>query len=197
MIKGPEIARAIQGSWLLFLNRPDGLRWFDQSIDGFWRSFGVVFLLLPMFAVSAMAEKKLMLTEAGLLADTFPNGAYWTAQFAILGLDWIALPIILAVLARPIGISNGYISLIVVRNWSSLLAAVPYVLAGLLYLAGVISSGILVLLSLVTLVVVLWYRFNIVRITLRSSISVTLGIVVLDIVLSLLIAEIGGRIWTS
>ncbi|WP_346906772.1 hypothetical protein [uncultured Roseibium sp.] len=195
MISGQEIARSLTGSWLFLQNRPEGLRWFDRSIEGFWRSFGVFFLLLPFFWISGMAEKKLILEETELVLELFPNGSFWGAQLTTFGLDWILLPIVLGFLARPIGISRGYVDFIIVRNWSSLLAAFPYVVAGLLYLAGIIPAGIMVLMSLCVLAVVLWYRFNITRITLQTGISLTLGIIVLDTVLSLLISEVVGRLW--
>jgi hypothetical protein len=195
MLSAGEIARALQGSWLLLWNRPEGMRAFDLSIDGFWRSFAVIVLLVPMFVISSLAERQLLIDETAFQADTFPAGTYWLAQFTSLGLDWIALPVLLAGLASPLGISRNYVPFIVARNWSSLLAAVPYVLVGLLYLAGLIAAGIMVLLSLVTLVIVIWYRFLIARIALQASISMALGVVVLDIVLSLLVGELAGRLW--
>ncbi|MEP4029798.1 hypothetical protein [Roseibium polysiphoniae] len=191
MLSGQEIARALQGSWMLLRNRPEGMRGFDLSIEGFWRSFAVVFLLVPLFVVSSLAERKLLLDET----DFLPAGAFWLAQFTSLGLDWVALPLLLAGLAKPLGISAGYVPFIVARNWTSLLAALPYVFVGILYLAGLIAPGIMVLLSLVTLIVVISYRFIIARVALQASMSMTIGVVILDIILSLLIGELAGRIW--
>ncbi|MBO6754920.1 MAG: hypothetical protein JJ902_01210 [Roseibium sp.] len=195
MITLGEIARSLQGSWLLLKNRPDALKWFDLSLGGFWRSFGVVFLLLPMFWASSVAEKKLLLSETGLVESAFPNANFWAAQFTALGLDWIALPLLLAALAGPLGISRFYVPFIAVRNWSSLLISFPYLAVALLYLAGVVSGGMMVLLSLSILVAVLWYRYLIARITLQAGMGLAIGIVMLDIVLSLLIREMVGRIW--
>lgn len=187
MISGQEIARALTGSWLLFRNRPEGMLWFDRSIEGFWRSFGVIFLLLPFFWINELAEKKQILENAELAAEFFPNGKFWTVQLTSLALDWTVFPIVLAALAGPIGISKNYVSFIVVRNWISILVSVPFLLAGLLYLAGIISSEFLDLISLSLKGVVLWYNFNIARIALQAGLSVTLGVVVLDLVLSFFI----------
>ncbi|MEJ8476176.1 hypothetical protein [Roseibium algae] len=195
MLSSQEIARALQGSWYLFRNRPEGMRAFDVSINGFWRSFAVVLLLVPLFVISSLAEKKLLLDETDFISETFPVGTYWLAQFTSLGLDWLALPLLLAVLARPLGIAQGYVPFIVARNWTSLLAAVPYVCVSLLYLMGVIAPGIMVLLSLMSLIVVIWFRFLVTRISLQANLSMTIGIVILDIVLSLLIGELVGRMW--
>lgn len=195
MLNRQEIARSLQGAWLLLFNRPEGLQWFDQSIEGFWRSFRVVFLLLPLFWISSMAEKKLILEATDLYVETFTDADYWLSQLTVLGLDWIALPLLMAALAGPLGISRGYVPFVVARNWTSLLAAIPYVLTAILYLVGIIPSEIMVLLSIATLLVVLWYRFNVTRLTLQAGIGLTLGVVVLDLILSLVVVEVAGRIW--
>lgn len=195
MISTSEIRAAFDGSWLLLRNQPQGMAYFDQSLQGFWRSFTVVFLLAPIFVISSLAEKKLLITENVIFAEAFPEQAYWSAQFLSLGVDWVTLPVLLALLAGPIGISRQYVPFIVVRNWTSLLASVPYLATALLYLTGVISSGIMVLLSFTCLIVVLWYRFLIARIALQASISLAIGIVFLDILLSMIIGELAGRLW--
>ncbi|MEP3046672.1 MAG: hypothetical protein ABJL55_01385 [Roseibium sp.] len=196
LISNSEIRAALTGSWLLLRNQPQGMAYFDQSLQGFWRSFQVIFLLVPIFVVSSLAEKKLLLSENVVSAETFPENTYWTAQFLSLGIDWITLPILLALLAGPIGISRQYVPFIAVRNWTSVLASIPYLITGLFYLTGIVSSGIMVLLSFTCLIVVLWYRFLVARIALQASVSLSIGIVFLDILLSLVIGELAGRLWT-
>ncbi|MCX2724120.1 hypothetical protein [Roseibium salinum] len=195
MISLDEIRAALDGSWLLLRNRPEGMTFFDQSIQGFWRSFTVVVLLVPVLLVSGLAEKQFFFAENLFPPDAFPDQAYWTAQFIGLGMDWIALPVLLALVAVPIGISHRYVPFIVARNWTSLLASVPYMITYLLFLLGIISSGIAVLLSFSCLLVVLWYRFLVARIALQAPISLAIGVVVLDIVLTLVIAQIVGHLW--
>lgn len=173
------------------------MSYFDLSLQGFWRSFQVIFLLAPVFLVSAMAEKKLLISENVIVAELFPSDTYWFAQFMSLGIDWVTLPLILALIAGPIGISRQYVPFIVVRNWTSILASMPYLAIALLYLTGIIPSGIMVLLSFTCLIVVLWYRFLIARIALQASVSMAIGIVFLDILLSLVIGELTGRLWAA
>jgi hypothetical protein len=190
-----EIRAALDGSWLLLRNRPEGMEYFDQSIQGFWRSFSVIFLLIPVFLVSGLAEKEFYFSENLYHPATFPSDAYWTAQLLGLGIDWFALPLILAVLAVPIGISNRYVPFIVARNWTSLLASIPYLITYLLFLLGLVPSGIAVLLSFTSLVVVLWYRFLVARIALQAATSLAVGVVVLDILLTLVISQLVGQLW--
>ena len=172
------------------------MSYFDLSLQGFWRSFQVIFLLIPIFVVSSLAEKKLLISENVVLPEMFPENSYWMAQFLSLGVDWVALPALLVLIAGPIGISRQYVPFIVLRNWTSILASLPYLAIGLLYLMGILTSGVMVLLSFTSLIVVLCYRFLVARIALQASISLAVGIVFLDILLSLVIGEIAGRLWT-
>ena len=105
------------------------------------------------------------------------------------------LLLLLALLAAPIGISNRYVSFIVVRNWTSLLASVPYLFTYVLFLLDVISPGIVVLLSLTCLFVVIWYRYQVARIALQTTVSLTIGVVVLDVLLTLVISQVVGLLW--
>lgn len=193
MITGREIARTLTGSWLLLKNRPEGMLWFDRSIEGFWRSFGVFFLLLPVVGITGLMERKMYLEETDLTVDIFPDGLFWTSQLTASVLDWILLPVVLAFLARSLGIARGYVDFVIVRNWSSLLVVVPYALAGLLYLAGIIPLGIVFLITVSAFIAILWYKFNIARITLQTGTSMTVGIVVLDMVLSIVIEQAVAR----
>ena len=195
MITGLEIRAALEGSWHLLRNRPQGMAYFDQSIQGFWRSFQVIFLLLPLAVISSAAERRLILTESDALERGFSDGSFWTSMALGLGIDWIALPVILAALAGPLGVSSRYVPFVVARNWTSLLTAVPYVAIALLYLMGLIAAGTMVFLSLICLVAVLWYRFLVTRISLQAGVGLAIGIVVLDVVVSLLINELVSRLW--
>lgn len=190
-----EIRAALDGSWLLFRNRPEGMAFFDQSIQGFWRSFLVVFLLVPVFLFGGLAEKRLFIAYNLDQLASFPDRSYWTAQFLGLAVDWITLPVLLALLAVPIGISQRYVPFIVVRNWTSLLVSMPYLVLYLLYLIGIFSGEVTVLLSLVYLPVILWYNYIIARIALQATVSVAIGVVVLDVVLTLLIDTAVGHLW--
>ncbi|WP_434056084.1 MAG: hypothetical protein RDA78_01020 [Roseibium sp.] len=192
-----EIRAALDGSWLLLRNRPEGQAYFDQSLQGFWRSFQVIILLIPLFLLSGQFEKHLFIAENMFHPEGFPDSAFWTSKFLEHGVNWIALPIILAAIAAPIGISQRYVPFIVVRNWTSLLTAVPYMITYILFLLGIISPGIAVLLSLTALLVILWYHFLIARIVLQASISLAIGVVVLDILLSLVIAQVAGILWRA
>ncbi|MTH97060.1 hypothetical protein [Roseibium sp. RKSG952] len=195
MISQREVISALKGSWRLFRYDQRGMSQFDLSVNGFWRSFGVVFLLLPLLAVSFLAEKRLIQSYQNILPENFPNLTYWAAQLTGVGLDWVALPLVLLCLADFLGVSKGYIPFIVVRNWTSLLTVLPYFVVSVFYIFGIVSAEVLLFTTLVTLFLVIWFRYVLARIALGAASFTAIGVVMLDILLSLFVTEFAGRIW--
>jgi hypothetical protein len=187
MLDRDEIARSLTAAFDLFLDRPGAMRNFDVSVDGFWRSFAAVILVVPSYAFAVLAER----TMAAAIDPAAPvqDGASFFVQNVIgLGLDWVALPVILALLARPLGIARNYPAFIVARNWGAVIAAVPFGAIGLLIVLGLVGGELANLLMFAALIVVLRYTYLIARRAFDVSLGFAIGIVVLDFVVSLTIA---------
>jgi hypothetical protein len=193
-----EIGRALDGALALFIGRPAPAGAFDTSIGGFWRSFAAIVLVVPSFAVSIAAEARL--SGAAELAAGLPPVEAGPAlsdmaiQATSLLADWIALPLVLALIAGPLGVSGRYVPFVVVRNWASVVSAAVYALPALFFNLGLIGREAVLLLSLAVLVVVLRYQYRIIRIVLATPVAASLGLVVLDLVLGLVVAEAIGRL---
>lgn len=187
MLERDETARSLTGAWELFLDRPGAMRRFDISIDGFWRSFRVIVLILPAYLVTSLAEYEIAAPER--LPDQEASGsAFFLESVLALGLDWITLPIVLALAAQPLGIAQRYGGFIIARNWGAVIAVTPFAVIGLLVLAGVIGAEIANFLMLAALIIVLRYNFLIARRALDVGVGFAIGIVVLDLAISLTIA---------
>lgn len=193
MLDRDEVARSLSGAWRLFLDRDDAMRFFDASLDGFWRSFTAIFLLIPAYALTALAEYRVIRSDA-IADEGFSNAAFVFDKAFALGLDWIALPIILAVLARPLAITRTYAAFIVARNWCAVIAVAPFGLIGLLFGLDVLGVDAANFLSLAALIVVLRYNFLIARRALGAATGFAIGIVVLDLVVSLSIAGLADSL---
>jgi len=186
MLTRDEITRSLTGAWELFLDRPGAMRFFDMSVDGFWRSFAAVVLVVPSYAFAVLADQRMAAADPSLPLE---SGTGLLVHNGIgLALDWIALPLILALLARPLGIARHYPEFVVARNWCAVLAAVPFGVIGLLIVAGVVGADFGSLLMLAALVAVLRYNYVIARRSLEASVGFAIGIVVLDFVVSLTLA---------
>jgi hypothetical protein len=187
MLTREEIGRSLGAAWDVFLDRPGAMRNFDVSVEGFWRSFAAVILVIPSYALAVLAER----TLAAAIDPAAPvqDGVAFFVQNALgLGLDWVTLPVILALLARPLGIARHYPEFVVARNWGAVIAAVPFGAIGLLIVLGLLGGELANLLMFAALIVVLRYTFVIARRSLDVGIGFAIGIVVLDFVVSLTIA---------
>jgi len=192
MIDRAEIERSLTGAGHLFLNRPDAMRFFDTSTGGFWRSFQAIVLVLPTYAVTALASGRFVASGADGEALVSGTG-FVIARAMTLGLDWVALPILLAATAGMLGIKGRYPAFIVARNWATVLLILPFAAISLLELIGMASPQIAAFLSLVALMAVFRFSYLVARRALEATIDVAIAIVALDYLVSLLIATVVDR----
>ncbi len=193
MIERDEIIRALKGSWRLLLGDERAMSWFDTSIEGFWRSFGVMILCLPMPLVELSAQSLLPMA-ARLEPQALEGPGYWIAGLLAYGLTWIAFPVLLAVLARTFGIAGVYVPLMVARNWTTLLASLPSFVFTLLFVLGVLPLQALGPLNLAALAFGLYYAWVVTRIAARTPPGLTGGLVALDFLVSLVVYTAADRL---
>jgi hypothetical protein len=182
-----EIVRSLGGAWELFLDRAGAMRRFDVSVEGFWRSFAAVFLVAPSYVFAVLADSHMVASSDPTAAVETGTGMIVHHGVGLLA-DWIALPLILALLARPLGISGRYSAFIVARNWCAVIGAVPFGLIGLLIVGGLVDGELGGILMLAALFLVLRYNYIIARRSLEAGVAFSIGIVVLDFVVSLTLA---------
>lgn len=189
-----EIQRSLTGAWRLFLGKPDAMRFFDASVDGFWRSFSAIILVAPLYALTALADRVDMLTDANP-ADDIGNVPFWAAKALTLAFDWVTLPILLGLIADFIGIRRGYPAFVVARNWATVLMIIPFAAIGLLDLTGLASAESLVVPSLVALIATFRMSYEIARKTLSARADVAIAFVALDFLVSLAIVMSANRLF--
>lgn len=185
MLTADEISRSTGGAWALFKGDPQGLRSFDVSIDGFWRSFGVIALLLPAIGILIASERMFLMNQLPVNDVTFPSGAFVWSRLIGFAVGWVDYPIVLALLAVPLGIAKRYVPLVVALNWTSLIAAIPITLPHLLHVLGLAGDEMTSFLSLFALGAVLRYQYVVTRVATGAQIGFCVGLVALDFVLSL------------
>ncbi len=192
MIGPAEIQRSLAGAWKLFLGRPEGMRDFDTSMSGFWRSFQAILLVAPVYAVASQADWAAL--TAAFPDDTFDPGAFWFLKASTLALDWVALPAILALLAGFLRIRDRYVAFVVARNWATVIAVLPFGLTSALSLVGLLPGDAIIIPSLISLIFALRMIYVVARFSLAAPVDMAIGYVVLDFVISLAIVRVLGRI---
>lgn len=194
MISRDEIVRSLNGAWLLFLDRPDAMRSFDTSYQGFWRSFQAIVLVAPAYALTVLADRRALLANA-TAEGSFNEAAFMAAKWLTLAFDWITLPLLLAALASFLGIRQGYPGYVVARNWSTVLIVVPFAAIAVVDLTGWLGAQILFVPSVLALAIALRMSYLIARRALAVGIDAAIAFVVLDFLVSLGLARLISRLF--
>lgn len=191
MLRRDEIVRSLTGAWSLFLDRSDAMRHFDVSADGFWRSFYVIVLILPAYALIALSEQGRILADP-VLAAGFDSNAFVINKSLTLVFNWIMLPVVLALAAPPLGVSRSYAAFIVARNWGTFISVSLFALMDVLFLLGILGERVAGYMFLLTFVVVIRYDYLIARRALGVDIPFAIGVVVGDFAISLAIFSVAN-----
>lgn len=192
-----DFRAGIEAAVAVLLGKPGALGRFDVSLDGFWRSFAAILLVLPSFAVSLLAIWHGQMEQLPADVVDLPWVSFVAEKLVALGLDWVALPVVLALIAGRLGLSGRYVPFIIARNWAAPVVSALYAVPALIYAAGIINAEIAAVLSLPVVVVALHYLYRIARQALGVPISMAIGVVVLDILLGLLISGTVSRLWPA
>lgn len=188
-----EVRSSAQGSWMMICGRPEGMSYYDLSVEGFWRSFTVLIYVLPFYVLGNLTETRL----AAELGEQLASGGGWMPLPKLLTIvaDWVSFPILLAFLASMLDIRSTYGAYVTVRNWITMLLVLPHAVLNTLFLLGIINADILLTLSLLIVGWFLWVHFTVTRIALAVSAGLAVGLVVLDFILSLFIVQIIDGLW--
>jgi hypothetical protein len=180
MIGLAEIVAGVRGSLRLLSGDPRAMSDFDCSFSGFWRSFGVVVVMSPAALLSIFADRAFLSAEA-------PIGRLLAVGLLSYGLGFVAFPLIVAGLARPLGLAERYVPLVVTRNWTTVLGSLPQAVITGLWLLGVLPARTMAFSTLIALGFDLYLSYRAVRVSAAVGPSSASGLVALDLLSALLI----------
>ncbi len=181
-----ESLRSLNGAWLLFRQKEDGYRLFTVTLGGFWRSFGVFFVILPIYLFSLYVEGRMMLDARPDAVTSTSSGANMFMVLA-LGLEWIAFPILMVFLAKFMKLSHQYVPYIIAYNWSAAIISLMLIPALVLYLLGILPPSAAMAINFGVSFFMLYYRWFIARTALQINGSTAATLVAIDFLLSMVI----------
>lgn len=159
---------------------PNAIRDFDDSIEGFWKSFQAAIVAAPLFALLVL----LRANEHPLSSDPLRALFIETIGYAI---GWTAFPLAAWYLANALGKSQRYTTYIVAYNWANVLQVAAFVPVAALAASDLAPGAAIVLAALLLTGAVIYYQFFIVRTALEIEPLPALGFVAVDLILGLLI----------
>jgi len=170
-----EVYHSLYGAWRLAFLDQSGMKYFNLSVDGFWRSFFAAVLVAPGFAL-------LVIEKLAARPDPINLGWAILIQMLAFGLSWAAFPLVAVLLTQLLGLSRNYVPLIVALNWAAVLQVAVFLAALLL---GFLIPGMLGgLLLFVITCAVLFYQWFVTRTALQTTGGVALLMVLVDLVLN-------------
>ena len=181
-----DILAALYGAYRLARFDVSGLKYFDASNAGFWRSFFAAVLIAPFY----FALLNLRFAEL----SEVPAIRFFALEFIAYVIAWVAFPLIMASLVREIGREVNYVRFIVAYNWSAVLQNGLFLPIEFLVLAGVLPVDAANLLGLMAIAVIVVYIWFVTRTALDVTGAMAAGIVGVDFILSVLINTIASGV---
>lgn len=151
----------------------------DISADGFWRSFEAIPAALPALIFAWVAEARQIRAEGSL----DPVGSL-VMRMALLELVFWILPIVvLAFVLRQLKLGHRFSHLIIARNWLAVLTSYIFVSVPLIEMAtsGGQTSSATLLLTLVAMVLALWFSVRVTRVALSVQPVVAVAFVAVEV----------------
>ncbi len=187
MLSLAEIGSAVYGAWRLAWFDPNGMRFFDRSIEGFWRSFRVALLAAPVSALLI-----------GLDLSTMKVGGGWfrvlVGESIAYVIGWVAFPLLAYYLTEAIDRRAQYLGFIVAYNWSTVVQLGLFLPAVLIDHSHILPNGLGLSLTYAASIAVLVYEWFIVRTALALPGFGAAGVVLVDFVISALVHSTGDFI---
>lgn len=185
MFDTDQLYRNLVGAWLVMNGRARGLKEFDLSIDGFWRSFGAIVFIIPLVAVTLWSDRAVQV-ELGEPTTQIGLGAIALRLLALIA-EWVGFPLAMAALARPLGVAANFVPFVVARNWGAVLIAALFLPVHILHATQVLSLPVVQFLSLVLIVLAIRFSYLIARTALAAPIAIAIPVIVLEFVLGMVI----------
>ncbi|MCB8821694.1 ABC transporter permease family protein [Microvirga rosea] len=186
IVTADEVNRSFKGALDLLNSRVEGLRAFDMSERGFWRSFAALWLTLPAYIVSIAIER----LRLGLLSPNHPLlDSFQIDVVVALGqlASFLALPIVMIWGTRQLRLTHRYVPFVIVMNWINVIAMLVMSVPYMLLLLGWATPPLAGLFSLAFFVIVLRAQWFATKATLGLPGLAAFGIVTLGVTLNSLI----------
>lgn len=186
IVTADEVNRSFRGALDLLNSRVEGLKAFDMSERGFWRSFAAIWLTLPAYIV-AIAFERLRL---GLLAPNHPLLDSMQIDLAVaLGqvASFVALPVAMIWGTRQLRLTHRYVPFVIVTNWINVIAMLVMSVPIMLLLLGWAPPALASLFSLAFFIIVIRVQWFATKVTLGLDALPAFGVVTLGVLLNSLI----------
>lgn len=173
-----DTKRALEGAWAIARRDPNAMSHFDLTVEGFWASFFAAVVAAPGYLM--------LLVDQYSVRDLGANlGEAVLVELFAYGVGWIAFPLVALPLTQALGLGHRYVPLIVASNWGAVLQVA--LLVGAAMVAAVLPEPMRMSLRLAVMLLALTYQWQVIRVSLETTGLIAAGLVVVDILVSVII----------
>ena len=180
MITPAEAAHAIRGAWRLACYDRQGLRFFDDTLESFWRSFYAAAVVAPPFAALTW------LRLAGAEPASGPLRILLIELIAYV-IGWVAFPLAMYYVAQRMNRTGRYLRYVAAHNWATVPEVGLYAVVALLAESALLRPGFMSTLALAATFAILAYRWFVARVGLDVSRAAAAGVVLLALAITILL----------
>ncbi len=181
-----DMRLAAIGCWMIVTGNAAGQTYFDMSIDGFWRSFRWAFVLAVCDTLDAVIGH-----STALVGDDAALPVNYVLLIAVniiaSLLTFFAFPIVVALLAKYMGLSQRYAPYIIVRNWLTVFLSFAVYILELLSYADIFGDDVRLILVLALYAATLYTGTMNARMLLQTPYSLSFGFALMDFLMAILI----------
>jgi hypothetical protein len=188
MISAQELRESIWGAWRLAHLDVTGMRWFNLSSDGFFRSFFAALVIAPAYFLVAW------IGSMPGPEPTAPPPRSIVADVISYPLLWLVFPLLLAAAGRQLGLTRQYAAGVIALNWAQVVIMAVVLPITLLALTGALGPfG--ALLYLAAYAASLFYTWFVLRTALETTGGIAAVLTAAAELLWLLVQHSVGKIF--
>jgi hypothetical protein len=182
-----EASYALFGAWRLAHFDVQGTAYFDRSAEGALRSFWAAAILLPADAVMVLLHLSEVPPRIGLFGLILVYGSWYA-------FSWTAFPVAMIWLARLLDREEEYLGWLSMYNWSRVIGTLLVLPVSVLVYGELLPQFVTEIIVLATHLALLAYAWFIDRTALRIGAFGALGLVLIDLTISLLLLSISDQL---
>jgi uncharacterized membrane protein YozB (DUF420 family) len=189
-----EVTRSIHGAWRVAMLDRNALAYFNVTIDGFWRSFGALGVVAPMYiGFLILSHGKSQGLE--IPAEALPAMEWYIAvKLLAFTAGWLVFAAVMVPISRLLDLSDNYVQCIIVWNWANVLAMAVILPAVLFFLSGAVTGQAAAMIPMAAQITLFFYGYLVARIGLFCKPLTAIGIVAMDFLLTLLFNGLASRL---
>lgn len=188
MITLPEVTSAVYGAFRLARLDPGGLKYFDDSIRGFWMSFWATVLILP--GIMFLGQ-----FDPGRFGPDINETRFVTVSVIYYICSCTAYPLAMYYVAERANLLPRYRLFIVAYNWASVVQVSALVALDLFAITGFFPQAMVNFAELVVVLAIIAWSAYIARTVFQTSWMLAAGFVGIEWVIGLTLQ--GFRLSTS